>query len=398
VSFATENGTAVAPGDYEHTAATLTFEPSSRSSQTRSVVVRVFGDGAPEGDETFSGRLYNAIGGTIVGGPGRGIVRNKAKSDANGDGRSDIVVLHIQVDPCEVGLVPERHYNGHIVWGHGEEGIDPGGVPDLEFRKGQEFGSDIWQVAATGDFNGDGVPDLVWQQLPPECAGATPQPEAINVTMSPRPEPGSPVVYRDPSGLGVLLPAGDWIVVGSADFGGIAGDHGDELAPPDGKADLLWHNTVSGELGIWLSDGQEGQTFPEIHRHVIPGAGVATVPLAVADLDGDVAPEIVFRDSRSGTLSYWKMNGLSHVGGGELTPDHTGNSNWRIVGAGDFNGDGFDDLLFSNDDSHELVGWLMAAAEGEGPTRLTGGFVAPQWLEEKIGNWPLTRFQIGGPR
>jgi hypothetical protein len=82
------------------------------------------------------------------------------------------------------------------------------------------------------------------------------------------------------------------------------------------------------------------------------------------------------------------------VASGALDPSHTGNPNWGIVGAGDFNGDGFDDLLFLNEDSHELVIWFMAAGPAEsGPRRLTGDFVSPTRLGE-TGRV----FSIGGPR
>jgi FG-GAP-like repeat len=135
----------------------------------------------------------------------------------------------------------------------------------------------IWynQLVATnvGDFNGDGRADVVWRR---NTDGIT----LISLALGP------------PSfGLGPMITVmndSSWVVAGVDDFNG------------DGKADLLWRNTATGETAIWLMDGTTR----------ISGAGL-------------------------------------------LGP------NWQIVRTGDFNGDGKADILFTNTVTHEKVMWLM---------------------------------------
>jgi ribosomal protein L35AE/L33A len=71
VDYATSDGTAQAPGDYEPGTGTLTFPPGE-TSQT--VTVQVNGDVLDEADETFSVTLSNPVNATIADGIGVGTI------------------------------------------------------------------------------------------------------------------------------------------------------------------------------------------------------------------------------------------------------------------------------------------------------------------------------------
>ena len=88
VSYASANGTAVAPGDYTAVSGTLTFA-ASQSSRTISITTLVNGPG--EGDETMYVNLSNATGGaTISDSQGLGTLYNWV-DDGGGGG-----------DPCPI--------------------------------------------------------------------------------------------------------------------------------------------------------------------------------------------------------------------------------------------------------------------------------------------------------
>jgi len=381
VSFTTADQTASDSHDYVATERTLTFEPSGRVVQTRSVVVPVLGDGRPEGPETFEGRLSHATGAVIDRVVGTAIIRSKAKGDADEDGRSDIALIVPEEHECFDDPF-FKHYNGHIIWGIKETV----GLPLIEVEPS------FWHVGATGDFDGDGRADVFWQLSVDDCTARPPVTQLLEVQLVLTPWEGGP--YEPPSTAGEPPPGPAWVLVGSGDFAGIPSGGDRNPTPPDGRSDLLWHDPSTGNLGIWLSAGAD---FPQEQRHVIAGPGFTAVPVAVGDLDGDVAPEIVFRDSVSDELTYWKMAGLSPVESGVLDPSHTVHANWLIVGSGDFNGDGFDDLLFFNEteSSHRLVIWFMTAGlPGAGPRRITGDFVSP----DRLGQPEKQHFSVGGPR
>jgi hypothetical protein len=71
VSYATANGTAVAPADYGSASGSLSFD---RRSKTRTVSIQVVGDAVDELDEAFQVRLSAPSGATIADGTGVGTI------------------------------------------------------------------------------------------------------------------------------------------------------------------------------------------------------------------------------------------------------------------------------------------------------------------------------------
>ncbi|MGH3082195.1 MAG: beta strand repeat-containing protein [Gaiellaceae bacterium] len=73
VGYATANGSAIAPEDYESVAGTMTFEPGQT---TKTVGVPVKGDSVIEADETFVVNLSNVVAGSITDGQAVGTIAN----------------------------------------------------------------------------------------------------------------------------------------------------------------------------------------------------------------------------------------------------------------------------------------------------------------------------------
>jgi uncharacterized repeat protein (TIGR01451 family) len=71
VSYATANGTATSPGDYQATSGVLTF---NSGETTKTITVLVNGDGTAETDETFFVNLSNAAGAAISDNQGQGTI------------------------------------------------------------------------------------------------------------------------------------------------------------------------------------------------------------------------------------------------------------------------------------------------------------------------------------
>ena len=84
-----------------------------------------------------------------------------------------------------------------------------------------------WHILGTGDFNGDGRNDILWQNDNSQLTDWMGQPNGSFVD----------------SGL-TINPGGGWHVAGTGDFNG------------DGRTDVLWRND-SGRVTDWLaqSDG-----------------------------------------------------------------------------------------------------------------------------------------------
>jgi subtilisin family serine protease len=128
----------------------------------------------------------------------------------------------------------------------------------------------------------------------------------------------------------------------------------------DGKLDLLWRDQGStGEIGVWFMDGatQTGVTlttpgsFPLLNWEIV----------GVGDFNGDGQPDFLWRDTKStGQIGVWFMNGTTQTSVTLTTPPAFPLLQWKIVGVGDFNGDGKPDIAWRDQGSTgQIAVWLM---------------------------------------
>jgi FG-GAP-like repeat len=119
----------------------------------------------------------------------------------------------------------------------------------------------------------------------------------------------------------------------------------------DGKSDLIFRNSSTGEINAWLMNG--GTVTANLG---LVGAGNWSVS-HTADFNGDGKADILFRND-DGSVTLWLMNGLTPISQvGLLGAD----ANWRVTHVGDFNGDGKADLLWQNTNGAVTL-WLMNGA------------------------------------
>jgi hypothetical protein len=130
-----------------------------------------------------------------------------------------------------------------------------------------------------------------------------------------------------------------WIIADTADFNG------------DGKIDILWRNTATGQNVLWYMNGAEfsgSGTLPVVSdpNWKLVGKG---------DFNGDGKVDILWRNSANGSNAVWYMDGtiLLSAQGLPAVPDQS----WVIVGTGDFNADGKVDILWRNTANGANVVW-----------------------------------------
>jgi len=141
------------------------------------------------------------------------------------------------------------------------------------------------------------------------------------------------------------VPSSDWIILGVGDFDG------------DGKADILWRNTVTGDINVWFLDGT---TIKPTSRN-ITNINPALWQLAgIGDLNGDGRSDVVWRNTATGDVYVWLMNGTTWMAGSGRVANAP--LEWQILGVGDLDGDGKDDLLWENMRTGAVNAWLMNGA------------------------------------
>jgi hypothetical protein len=79
---------------------------------------------------------------------------------------------------------------------------------------------------------------------------------------------------------------------------------------------------------------------------VTPNPGPAFRAVGTGDFNGDGFSDILWQNTSTGQASIWEMNGATLMGGGPVTPNP--GPSFRAVGTGDFNHDGDSDILWQN--------------------------------------------------
>ena len=77
------------------------------------------------------------------------------------------------------------------------------------------------------------------------------------------------------------------------------------------------------------------------------------------DFTADGKPDLIWQNQSTGQLYYWLMNGTAYVSSDYLYNGQAVDTNWKIVGIGDFNGDGKPDLVWQNQSTGQIYYWLM---------------------------------------
>jgi Tol biopolymer transport system component len=131
----------------------------------------------------------------------------------------------------------------------------------------------------------------------------------------------------------------DWQIAGSGDVDG------------NGTADIIWRNMTSGVVAIWMMKGSL------ISSIGFPGsASKDWIIKGVGDFDGNEKIDIFWRNAKSGQVSVWIMDGSTVVSTGLF---HAPPSEENIAGIGDVNADGKADVLWLNTRTGKVTIWQM---------------------------------------
>ena len=110
------------------------------------------------------------------------------------------------------------------------------------------------------------------------------------------------------------------------------------------------------------------------------GSGVDHKVVGVGDFNGDGTSDILWRNDATGDVGYWEMNDGTQTlaRSRRLALDH------KVVGVGDFNGDGTSDILWRNSTTGHAGDWQM---NNGSPTWVGIGTLASSWQIAGIGDF-----------
>lgn len=188
-----------------------------------------------------------------------------------------------------------------------------------------------WELAASGDFDGDGFADLFFVHP----SGAT-RIWFLN--------PGS---YQEEIGASHL--GATWIAEITGDFDG------------NGQDDIIWRpeQGEQGTVQAWFRMEAEFATA------AFPSMSADTVELLTAgDFDGDGVDDLFWRDLTTTDTIIWLMAIDPYNGAYALTRVSEKRSMlWEVFETQDENGDGIEDVRWRLSDSHDVTQWWFMDSE-----------------------------------
>ncbi len=125
----------------------------------------------------------------------------------------------------------------------------------------------------------------------------------------------------------------------------------------DTRRDLVFQHQADGRLAVWLMDGRT-----QISGQALSPAQVLDLNWKVrgaGDFDGDFKPDLIWQNEVTGQISAWLMDGTTRRDGRLLSPSVVEDTDWRIVAVADFNRDGHSDLLWQHQSSGLFSVWHM---------------------------------------
>jgi hypothetical protein len=207
-------------------------------------------------------------------------------ADANRDGQMDLYWQHQTTGALSIWYMVETIRIG-------TDSLTPGVVLDT-----------AWKVRTVTDLDRDGYPDLIWQHV------GNGQVAVWFMT-------GALLRSGELLSPGQVLDLG-WKIVGAGDVDG------------DGTPDLFWHHSATGQLAVWFLNGRVARSG----QAIVPGAVADTAwqVRGVGDLDGNGSPDLIWQNTTTFQVAVWLLNGLGLIDGRLITGPALPSADWYVVG------------------------------------------------------------------
>lgn len=211
----------------------------------------------------------------------------------------------------------QKNEGNMVIWndGNDQKVVDAGFAPSIE-----------WQIVGIGDFSGDGNADILWRNIGSDkgCIGFWGD--------------GADEKWQWNGIVGE-----DWKIAGVGDFNG------------DGKSDILWHDQYHGGVGYW-GEGTD-------QKWVLTGAVNANEwqILGVGDFDGNGTDDILWQNQIDGTVGMWGSGSDQNWQSLAVVDKNE----WTFAGVADLNGNGMDDMIWRNNITNDVVAWSDGVPAGQ---------------------------------
>lgn len=125
----------------------------------------------------------------------------------------------------------------------------------------------------------------------------------------------------------------------------------------DGRPDIMWQNVAHGYIAAWPMAGRQMTDSVLTKPGQVPDTNWRIV--GSGNFNSDTKPDLVWQHRTEGWLAIWLMDGVRLIDSASMTPARVSDNSWRIRAIADMNGDGKSDLIWQDSREGWIAVWLM---------------------------------------
>lgn len=125
----------------------------------------------------------------------------------------------------------------------------------------------------------------------------------------------------------------------------------------DGRPDLIWQHITQGYVAAWTMAGDRMISSILTNPGRVPDTNWRIV--GSGDFNGDTKPDLVWQHITDRWLAVWLMDGANVLDSASITPAKVSDTNWQIATIADLDGDGKSDIVWQEKTEGWVGAWLM---------------------------------------